>query len=92
MQCLGIHRQSYSLTGSTNTLYGQKYILRCVKLVESDERDVVYQCDQCDAQSRANKEIESTPTKLRFDGIGRHTFWTADTDHGSDEPKEIRFW
>ena len=39
-QCLGIHRQSYSLTGSTNTLYGQKYILRCGKLVESDERDV----------------------------------------------------
>ena len=41
---------------------------------------------------RAKKEIESTQTKLRFDGIGRHTFWTADTDGGSEKPKKIWFW
>ena len=40
---------------------------------------------------RGREEIESTQTKLRFDGIRRHTFWTVDTDQGSEKPKEIRF-
>ena len=40
---------------------------------------------------RGREEIESTQTKLRFDEIGRHTFWTVDTDQGSEKPKEIRF-
>ena len=41
---------------------------------------------------RAKEEIESTQTKLRFDGIGRHTFWTADMDGGSEKPKKIWCW
>ena len=54
-QSLGMERQSYALMGSVDALSGRKFIQRCCLLVESEM--CVYQCDQCDEQSkRINRE------------------------------------